>query len=344
VHFILDNCYISKVTNYTMTWISDLFGVEEVVGLNTHIPGIEYRDGVIYSTANGKSYRAGKLEIKSVAELAPKTYIPGKPIIRIEKHDVSILQGDTCNKHAMFQTASQFNCLEFINQHTTPENGITGWVADKTQGPAAAISCRPGSVVRNYFAFDNAHSQKRSKQINTLSGFEAAIGTGYFTVKNGYIFASDEQLISLNKLLKTVDIQPLIDCICVGILQDTQVTSHTWGTVKVDDTTQLITQVICSACSVSYNTSSKDLWEPLARLVLCAQYSAAVACAISNKQRTGVSKLFLAPLGGSAFGNDPKWIVDGIKYALARFPECGLDITLVAWKSADVYKELLGIN
>lgn len=325
-----------------MTWITDLFGVDEAVGLYTHIPGIEYKDGMLYSAANGKSYNAGKLEIKSVADLVPKTYTRGKTVLKVEKYDVSILQADPNNKHAVFQTASQFNCLEFINQHITPESGITGWVADKTQGPAAAVSCGPGSVVRNYFAF-NGEGQKRYRQINTLDTLESNIGPGYFTVKNGYIFASDEQLTRLNELLKTVDTETLIDSIRVGILHDTQVTSHSWGTVTVDDPTQIVTQVICSACSVKYNSSDKELWEPFARLVLCAQYSAAIACAISNKERTGIPKLFLAPLGGSAFGNAPEWIVDGIKYALTRFPECGLDITLVAWKSSDTYKTLLGL-
>lgn len=205
----------------------------------------------------------------------------------------------------------------------------------------AAVSCGPGSVVRNYFAL-NGESQKRSRQINTLDTLESIVGPGYFTVKNGYIFSSDEQLTRLNELLKVTDTETLIDSIRVGVLRDTQVTSHTWGTVRVDDPDQIVTQVICSACSVKYNSSDKRLWEPLARLVLCAQYAAAIAAAISNKQRTGVAKLFLAPLGGSAFGNDAEWIVDSIKYALSRFPDCGLDITLVAWKSADTYKTLFG--
>jgi hypothetical protein len=332
-----------------MSWIHNLFGVNEVVGgARTHIPGLEYSSGIISSKENNKSYRAGTLEIKSVGDLvllAVDNIVTGPTTLRVLRDDVSRLQADPTNKHAVFQTASQFNCLEFQDQHITPEHGITRWVCDKTQGPAAAVSCGPGAVVRQYFAFKTKTGfapQSRSRQINTLAGLQELIGPQYFEVQNGYIFATNEQLRSLNSFLKNSDIYSLINSIAVGILEDTQVTSYSWGTVSVDDPTQVVTQVICSACSVKYNTSDKALWEPFARLVLCAQYTAAIACAIINKHRTGVSKLFLAPLGGSAFGNDPEWIVDGIRHALDRFPECGLDITLVSWKDQELYSSLLG--
>lgn len=51
---------------------------------------------------------------------------------------------------AVFQVASQFNCLEMVNPGVTPENGITMYEADRTQGPACAIACAPATAFRNY--------------------------------------------------------------------------------------------------------------------------------------------------------------------------------------------------
>jgi hypothetical protein len=35
--------------------------------------------------------------------------------------------------------------------HTHPEDGVTMYAADPTQGPACALACAAGSVYRNYF-------------------------------------------------------------------------------------------------------------------------------------------------------------------------------------------------
>jgi hypothetical protein len=35
--------------------------------------------------------------------------------------------------------------------HTVPEDGVTAYAADPTQGPACALACAAGSVYRNYF-------------------------------------------------------------------------------------------------------------------------------------------------------------------------------------------------
>lgn len=328
-----------------MSWFRDLFGFDEYNG--NVLANMTYNDGKLRSLVNGQEYAAGKFEIASVGELARRVSSVDDlrdNTFRIVEGDVSLLQASPENRLSVFQTASQFNCLEFINQHITPENGVTGYCRDKTQGPAAAVSCGPGAVVRNYFSFDGKH-QTRHSQINTLEKLSEFLGNNpekYFSVKNGYIFATDEQLDLLNVKLGEHPEEALVDLVSVGILSNTQVTSHTWGTVRVTDSTQLVTQVICSACSVRYNTSRKDKWERFARLILKAQYKAAMLAAILNMQAGGNNKLFLAPLGGSAFGNDPEWIMDAVKYAMSLFPRAGLDICLVAFKDKEKYADKIG--
>ena len=116
-----------------MSWIHNLFGVNEVVGgARTHIPGLEYSSGIIFSKENNKSYKAGTFKIQTVEDLvknAVEKIVYRPTTLQVLRGDVSQLQADPVNKHAVFQTASQFNCLEFQDQHITPENGITRWVA-----------------------------------------------------------------------------------------------------------------------------------------------------------------------------------------------------------------------
>jgi hypothetical protein len=45
---------------------------------------------------------------------------------------------------ALFQLASQFNLLEMTGPEVTPENGVTIYQHDHTQGPACAIRRRSG--------------------------------------------------------------------------------------------------------------------------------------------------------------------------------------------------------
>jgi hypothetical protein len=50
---------------------------------------------------------------------------------------------------ALFQVASQFNCLEAPGPSITPVAHYTG---DNTQGPRASVSAFPGTFLRHYFA------------------------------------------------------------------------------------------------------------------------------------------------------------------------------------------------
>jgi hypothetical protein len=43
------------------------------------------------------------------------------------------------NAGALFQVASQFNLLEMVSPSVTPEDGVTRYQDDHTQGPACAI-------------------------------------------------------------------------------------------------------------------------------------------------------------------------------------------------------------
>ena len=56
------------------------------------------------------------------------------------------------NAGTLFQVASQFNLLEMVSPTVTPEDGVTRYQHDRTQGPACAISAGAATIYRNYFA------------------------------------------------------------------------------------------------------------------------------------------------------------------------------------------------
>ena len=49
----------------------------------------------------------------------------------------------------------------------TPEDGVTGYAWDKTQGPCCAIACGASTIYRNYFGLDGA-PRTAASQIENL--------------------------------------------------------------------------------------------------------------------------------------------------------------------------------
>jgi len=84
---------------------------------------------------------------------------------------VKDLHNDAHNENALFQAASQFNLLEMIGSHVSPENGVDRYESDYAQGPTCVIACGASTIYRNYFA--NVNGQKGQtiyNQIDCLDG------------------------------------------------------------------------------------------------------------------------------------------------------------------------------
>ncbi len=142
----------------------------------------------LMSKANHKWFNVGRLTTPDLAQLRKQVTQQGQrstqppPPVQKNPSDSSLggiyivheAVADVLPLHAQypratFQAASQMNCLEFPNQyvalfpthpptvcntlrmHTVPEDGVTIYAADPTQGPACALACAAGSVYRNYF-------------------------------------------------------------------------------------------------------------------------------------------------------------------------------------------------
>ena len=149
-------------------WFSHLFGFSEhtqrrevfsaLTDISKFIEIAEAADGgrVMKSTINGHEYAVGTFACPSLAELRDDPDVSaarGKGTLRlsVQSGDVAEFHADPRNARATFQAASQFNCLEFVGPEVTPEDGVTGYSSDRTQGPACSIACGPATVYRNYF-------------------------------------------------------------------------------------------------------------------------------------------------------------------------------------------------
>ena len=123
-----------------MDWFEQLTGFREgpydVTRAKLGVEGQRLR-----SLVNGKSWAIGELELVSLQTLRERTRAVGKPSGRLR---LSLVQGDVRKMHgapeyagAFFQVASQFNALEMTGPDVTPEDGVTRYGRDHTQGRRA---------------------------------------------------------------------------------------------------------------------------------------------------------------------------------------------------------------
>jgi hypothetical protein len=334
-------------------WFEDLFGFPEVnfdVGQRKAKFRYHNVSGVLRSTERpGVQWDAGSFTTPTLAELRAQTPTSGTPIrttVTFVSGDVAILHGDPKYAGAVFQAASQFNCLEFTSAAMTPEMGVAVYYYDKTQGPACAIACAPGTIVRNYFAFDGTTEQTSENQINTLEGVLTAIEglaneKGLVTVENGYTFSTTDKLKRVSEIIAALSREVLQGLLRVGVQKDTQVTCTKleqgggWHRAIRKDPVR-VTQVYASALSIKYSGLHQSDWEPLAELVLEAAYEATLRAALIHARPVGERKrVVLTALGGGVFGNDMNLIARVIVNAIRAFKTAGLDIVINEYREGE---------
>jgi hypothetical protein len=341
-------------------WFERLFGFTEESKAVVH-EFLQVKGSSMQSLVNDAKFNIGTFSTPSLAELRARNQgnlekFPGQLRVSILKGDVSAFMAEEANRHAVFQVASQFNCLEFPGPRTTPEQGVTNYVFDKTQGPCCSIACGAGTVYRNYFVpislssqttqlgQSKAHQLNNLKDISLFLGNEEGVATrsprrktyAYFDSSAGYTMATREGLAALNAKLQSCGVKGVEKAkslLKIGIQTDVQVTSKNWGNVQVRKKLQTVTQVFGSACSVAYSEGSAKSWAPFASLILDASYEAtlwiALESALRHSGQGGSNKVFLTLLGGGVFGNSFDWIANAIGKAVKKFTNTGLDVRIV---------------
>ncbi len=69
--------------------------------------------------------------------------------------------------------------------------------------------------------------------------------------------------------------------------------------------------------------------------MLEAAYEATFWAAVLNREKTGNSNVFLTLLGGGAFGNDRRWIMNSLQRACQLFENTGLNVRIVSYGRSD---------
>ena len=246
---------------------------------------------------------------------------------------------------ATFLAASGLNCLEFSSPRQAPQDGVTEYESDYTQGPACALACAPGTVVRNYFAGNSP-----AAQINLLDALLPELaqqcgGAPPFVVSHGYVsaprgaagLAAADAALAPGSPLR----EHLRDACRVGVQADTCVTfAARWA--RCAEPLPRVTQVYAAALSLGIYKAPSNVpdsaWAPAATLVLEAAYEGALWAAVGAAARPGGSgKVFLCGLGLGVFGNELRWVVGAIGRAVRRLRAEGarLDVFFVHFREVD---------
>lgn len=318
----------------TLNWFERLMGFSESDYLTTQRRLVVDRD-TLTSTVNGKSYGIGRLSLPTLTELRSSTpSLPGsRTTVTSIVGDVRRLHADPALQGALFQVASQFNLLEMTHPSVTPEDGVTRYACDHTQGPACAIAAGAATIYRNYFvAVGGQAGQTATRQLDALAHMGSALSASLavpvselWTMHNGYAACTGAGLRAITKLLDgatAVQRDALRGTLALGLHRGVEVTD-----VKTKD--QFVSQAYCSALPVAYYRTNGD-WEAFARLVLESAYEATLLAASQQASTGGSNIVLLTRLGGGAFGNDDAWIDDAMMRALRIVEHAGLDVRIVS--------------
>jgi hypothetical protein len=344
-------------------WFADVFGFREAQDyeqvrssfcIETDADTGDIVLTTVPKTGERRSFYVGKFDMPSVVELRDMLVTPKENMTSMLTFDHIV--ADVAHLHrshpgAVFQVASQFNCLEMPGPNTRPEHGITDYYLDRTQGPQCAISCPAGILYRNYFV--NGHGQGGlGNQLDTLKHLGEYLGntgtttnggdqndeaTQYWTMQNGYALPVHPQSIAMlrRRIAKgEVNMDSAVQKLRVGVHWSTEVTPPE----QQAEGPHCVTQVYCSALPVAYTNTPMSDWKPFCRMVLDGTYEAtlAVAAIIAHQRQERVS-VYLTKVGGGAFGNDEKWISDAINKAIRQFKSHPLDVYLVHYRAIEHY-------
>jgi len=318
------------------TWFEDLFGFSEGPYAETQKRfRLEGETLVALAPEGERRFAAGHFDTPTLASLREATPAPdgGRPTVHHEViGDVLETHALPENQGALFQVASQLNCLEFADPREVPEDGVTQYAFDPTQGPACSLAAAAATVARNYLVpVEGIPGQTRDRQISNLAGVQAALGEAgsNIEVRNGYTFSSPEKLTTVGEALEQADREALLGALRIGLQRRVEVTFA--RRFERPESPQQVDQAFCSALSCGYASGSLALWRPLAKLVLDGAYEATLRSA-----RIGANpRVWLTFLGGGAFGNAKPWIGAAIGRALRLMEGHTLDVRIAHYRGID---------
>lgn len=336
-----------------MDWFERITGFKEADYATTR-GRLILEGGGLRSVATGRSRLVGDLELVSLTELRRRA---GSTVDRTGQLSFRNICGDARAFHrdpalagALFQVASQFNLLEMVGPQVSPEQGVTRYEYDLTQGPACAIAAGAATIYRNYLApVGGGFGQTAARQFNGLAdvGQALSLATGrpieaLWTMRNGYALCTPHGLAEIDGYLREAsetERDAIRGALRIGLHRDVEVTD-------VDGpNAQIVSQALCSALPVSYAAVQPEASARFASLVLEAAYEATfLAAALNMSRNSGSPILLLTRLGGGVFGNDAGWIDRTIRTMTARFADVSLDVRLVSRRQSEVPSDMINLE
>ena len=136
----------------THNWFEGLTGFSEHDYYTTRSRLVVESDELV-SSVNGKRYGIGTLTLRALSELRHCVDVSRRlrTTVRCVAADAGALHSTPEHAGALFQVASQFNLLEMTSPHVRPEDGVSRYADDHTQGPACAMAAGAATIYRNYF-------------------------------------------------------------------------------------------------------------------------------------------------------------------------------------------------
>jgi hypothetical protein len=270
------------------------------------------------ATAGG-TWQAGHFETPSIAELRQRAQArrpgPAPGPARVwafdgasPATDVGGLQA-TAGEGALFQVASQFNCLESPGPFITP---VAHYFSDPTQGPRASVSAFPATLLRHYAApgrgGERFVQQTAGPQIDLLADvFEP----GRSPVVSGYLLGPGA-MGPAGLVSALVD---GFDRIRVGAHDGAQVVlGYDWDGAVENSEERRITQVFTSTVAgggYGARVALGTAFEPACCQTLRAAYLGTLLAAVA----LGRTPVLLTLIGGGVFGNPVAVIWDAIVWA-----------------------------
>ena len=321
-----------------MDWFAKCFGFDE-----TDYKSTQQRLLKLWNSRDWKlnGWQVGEFHFEELAVIrrrgiaaARKNNMQGKPTMEHVVGEARSMHQLDENEGAMFQVASQFNCLEFISDNVTPEDGITGYINDHTQGPACAVACGAAAAYRNYLVSQGSSiGQTADNQLNAMDVVFFKVNShnceDTLQYRNGYLDVNGiDALLKLNGtfLSSKEKRDDMADKIKVAAHYNTQVTDLPKGRQF------FVNQCFGAAPAITYSACIADqvYWQSLSQTILDATYEASLWHTILSHNKTSSKrpKLLLTKVGGGVFGNHSSWICKSMQRMISIAEEHNLPVDI----------------
>lgn len=288
-------------------------------------------DGYATLRAGDVVYAAGRFTTPTIRELkeAVAAAAAGEGRVRLfvlegtsPVTDIGALQA-FAPQGALFQVASQFNCLEAPDACIVP---VADYLHDPTQGPRAAVSCFPGALLRHYAAPRPDGSRfvqtEDGEQLNLL---EAVCAPGVARVENGYLM--DQNIDDPSTFLRWLDERA--DELRVGLHCGVEVVlGYAWDGGVPEAPDLRIAQVFTS--TLAGGGYSRGRLDPAWFQAVCERLQrAAQLGTLLGAAAAGAERVVLTLIGGGVFGNSIPMIFRSICEAVDEAQRLGARLDVV---------------